>query len=91
MVSYQQKENDGHTYYNLKRSELVESIITAVRTEAEAFEIDTKLVNVKNALLTGDWKTAQTYLGLTVVEGAYTQALKDEYNLEIQDYIDANY
>jgi hypothetical protein len=91
MVSYEQKEKDGHTYYNLKRSELVESIITAVRTEAEAFEIDTKLKNVKDSLISGDWKTAQTYLELTVVEGAYTQALKDEYNLEIQDYIDANY
>jgi hypothetical protein len=91
MVSYEQKEKDGHTYYNLKRSELVESIITAVRTEAEAFEIDTKLKNVKESLLTGDWKTAKTYLGLTIVEGAYTQALKDEYSLEIQDYINANY
>jgi len=28
---------------------------------------------------------------LTVVQGAYTQALKDEYALEIQDYINANY
>ena len=91
MNNYDQKEKDGHNYYNLKRSELVESIITAVRTEAEAFEIDTKLVNVKNALLTGDWKTAQTYLGLTVVEGAYTQSLKDEFDTEIQDYINANY
>jgi hypothetical protein len=91
MVSYQQKEKDGHTYYNLKRSELVESIITAVRTEAEAFEIDQHLIRVKESLLTGDWKTAKTYLELTVVEGAYTQALKDEYSLEIQDYINANY
>ena len=91
MNNYEQKEKDGHNYYNLKRSELVESIITAVRTEAEAFEIDTKLVNVKNALLTGDWKTAKTYLGLTVVEGAYTQDLKDEFDTEIQDYINANY
>jgi hypothetical protein len=91
MNGYEKKQKDGHNYYNLKRSELVESIITAVRTEAEAFEIDTKLVNVKNALLTGDWKTAQTYLGLTVVEGAYTQSLKDEFDTEIQDYINANY
>ncbi len=91
MNGYEQKEKDGHNYYNLKRSELVQSIITAVRTEAEAFEIDIKLKDVKDSLITGDWKTAQTYLGLTVVEGAYTQALKDEYNLEIQDYIDANY
>jgi len=91
MNAYEHKEKDGHNYYNQKRSELVESIITAIRTEAEAFEIDTKLKNVKDALLTGDWKTAKTYLSLTVVEGAYTQALKDEYNLEIQEYIDANY
>jgi hypothetical protein len=91
MTAYEQKEKDGHTYYNQKRSELVESIITAVRTEAEAFEIDQHLIRVKESLLTGDWKTAKTYLSLTVVEGAYTQALKDEYTLEIQDYINANY
>ena len=91
MVSYEQKEKDGHNYYNQKRSELVESIITAVRTEAEAFQIDTKLKNVKDSLLTGDWKTAKTYLESTVVEGAYTQDLKDEYALEIQEYINANY
>ena len=91
MNAYEQKEKDGHSYYNLKRSQLVESIIEGVRTEVEAFEIDLKLKNVKDALLTGDWKTAKTYLSLTVVEGAYTQALKDEFALEIQEYIDANY
>ena len=51
----------------------------------------TKLKNVKESLLTGDWKTAKTYLSLTVVEGAYTQALKDEFDTEIQDYITNNY
>ena len=91
MNAYEQKEKDGHSYYNLKRSELVESIIEGVRTEAEAFEIDLKLKNVKDALLTGDWKTAKTYLSLTVVEGAYTQALKDEFDTEIQEYITNNY
>ena len=91
MHDYEKKEKDGHNYYNQKRSELVETIITEERTEADAFEIDTKLKNVKDALLTGDWKTAKTYLSLTVVEGAYTQALKDEYDLEIQEYINANY
>ena len=91
MTAYEQKEKDGNNYYNQKRSELVESIITAVRTEAEAFEIDQHLTSVKESLLTGDWKTAKTYLSLTIVEGAYTQALKDEFALEIQEYIDANY
>ena len=91
MNGYEKKEKDGHHFYNRKRSELVESIITEVRTEAEAFEIDQHLTKVKESLLSGDWKTAKTYLALTVVEGAYTQALKDEYDLEIQAYIDVNY
>jgi len=91
MASYVQKSSDGVVYYNQKRSELVESIMQGVRTSAEAFEIDQHLTNVKDSLLTGDWITAQTYLGLTVVEGAYTQVLKDEFNTEIQLYIDENY
>jgi len=91
MVGYETKEKDGHRYYNRKRSELVESIILAERTSAEAFEIDQHLIRVKESLLTGDWITAKTYLALTVVEGAYTQALKDEFNLEIQTYIDEKY
>jgi hypothetical protein len=91
MNGYEHKEKDGHNYYNFKRSQLVESIITAARTEEEAFEIDTKIVNVKNALLTGDWKTSKKYLEMTVVEGAYTQLLKDEFDLEITEYIDTHY
>ena len=91
MASYVQKSSDGVVYYNQKRSELVESIIQGIRTSAEAFEIDGKIKDVKDSLLTGDWITSQTYLGLTVVEGAYTQALKDEFNTEIQLYIDENY
>jgi len=91
MNGYEQKEKDGHNYYNKKRSQLVESIVNGERTSAEAFEIDVKIKNVKDSLLTGDWITAKTYLGLTVVEGAYTQALKDEFDTEIQDYINANY
>ncbi len=91
MASYVQKSSDGVVYYNQKRSELVESIIQGIRTSAEAFEIDGKIKDVKDSLLTGDWITAQTYLGLTVVEGAYTQALKDEFATEIQEYIDTNY
>jgi len=91
MTSYTQKSSDGVVYYNQKRSELVESIIEGVRTSAEAFEIDVKIKDVKDSLLTGDWITAQVYLSMTVVEGAYTQELKDEFNTEIQDYITNNY
>jgi hypothetical protein len=91
MTSYVQKSSDGVVYYNKKRSELVESIKQGVRTSAEAFEIDVKIKNVKDSLLTGDWITAQTYLSMTTVEGAYTQEIKDEFASEIQEYITNNY
>ena len=91
MNSYVQKSSDGVVYYNKKRSELVDSILKGLITSAEAFEIDVKIKNVKDSLLTGDWITAQTYLSMTIVEGAYTQAIKDEFATEIQEYITNNY
>jgi hypothetical protein len=91
MDGYEIKEKDGKNYYNLKRSELVEKINKAEITEADAFTIDTKLKNVKDSLRSGDWITAQTYLGGVVVEGPFTQSMKDEYNNEITDYINNNY
>ena len=91
MDGYEIKEKDGKNYYNLKRSELVEKINKAEITEADAFTIDTKLKNVKDSLRSGDWITAQTYLGGVTVEGPFTQSMKDEYNNEITDYINNNY
>ncbi len=91
MDGYEIKEKDGKKYYNQKRSELVDKINKAEITSTDAFTIDTKLKDVKDSLRSGDWITAQTYLTGVVVDGPFTQALKDEYNVEISDYITNNY
>jgi len=91
MDGYQRKAKDGSQYYNLKRSELVNDIHLGLITSEDAFIIDSKLKNVKDSLLTGDWITAQTYLSFTTVEGEYTQERKDAINAEIQEYINNNY
>ena len=91
MDGYEIKEKDGKRYYNRKRSELVEKISEATITSEEAFQIDTKLKNVKDSLRSGDWITANSYLSIEAVEGAFTQALKDEFALEIGEYITNNY
>ena len=91
MDGYEIKEKDGKRYYNRKRSELVEKISTAVITSEEAFQIDTKLKNVKDSLRSGDWITANSYLSIEAVEGAFTQSLKDEFAGEIGEYITNNY
>ena len=93
MDSYVTKEKDGKRYYNKKRSQMVARIQDPddTLTSEQAFQIDVKLQEVKNSLRTGDWITAKTYLGLTVVDAVYTQSIKDEYDAEIQDYINNNY
>jgi len=91
MNSYDVKEKDGHDYYNKKRSELVIKISTGVITSEEAFQIDTKLKNVKDSLRSGDWITANSYLSIEPVEGPFTQDFKDEFTAEITDYITNNY
>ena len=91
MDGYEIKEKDGKRYYNKKRSELVDKINKAEITSTDAFTTDTKLKDVKDSLRSGDWITAQTYLTSVVVEGPFTQALKDEYDVEITDYITNNY
>lgn len=91
MDGYEIKEKDGKRYYNQKRSELVEKISTAEITSADAFQIDTKLKNVKDSLRSGDWITANSYLSIEPVEGAFTQVLKDEFAVEIGEYITNNY
>ena len=91
MDGYEIKEKDGKRYYNKKRSELVAKIQSAEITSADAFIIDTKLKNVKDSLRSGDWITAKTYLDPITVDATFTQALKDEYDAEINDYITNNY
>ena len=89
--SYDYKELDGHAYYRKKRAQLVKDILLTNITEADADYIDVKLEKVSQKINTGDWKSAKKRLLETVVEGAYTQTMYDEYETEIDAYIAANY
>ena len=90
---YNKRVKDGQAYYRKKRAETVKKIddVNDPLTETDAFIIDQKVKDVKDSVLTGDWKTAKAHLDLTVTEGAYTQAVKDEYDTYIVNYIVANY
>lgn len=90
---YNKRIADGQAYYRKKRAETVKKIedIGDPLTETDAFIIDQKVKDVKDSVLTGDWKTAKAHLDSSVVEGAYTQAVKDDYDTYIIDYITNNY
>lgn len=89
--TYEKRIADGQDYYRVKRGQLVSRILSGEITSENAFIIDQKIKEVRNSLLFGDWKSAKYYLDLTIVEGEFTQVVKDEYSTEIQSYIDTNY
>lgn len=88
---YDNRVIDGVNYYRRKRAEMVEKIMDTILTSSEAFYVDKKIKEVKQAILTGDWMTAKQYLEETTVEGVYTQDIKDEFMQEIDAYIANNY
>ena len=57
----------------------------------EADYIDTKLERIQLKLSSGDWKSASKRLLEVVVEGALTQSIYDEYESEINNYINNHY
>lgn len=90
-ATYEYKILDGQAYYRKKRAELVKLIIIQSITEDDADYIDSKLERVQLKLSTGDWKSAKKRLLEVVVEGAFTQAMYNEYETEIDDYIANHY
>jgi len=89
--SYNQKIIDGTNYYRLKRASLVYDISSGTKTEQEVFEIDYKTKDMKQALISGDWKSAKWYLETIEVIGSFTQQVKDNFMVDINDYISNNY
>lgn len=88
---YLQRELDGRALYENIRAQLAEDFNSGLLTLSDAHFIETKLINAKSFLLTGDWATAQFELSLLVIEGAYTQELHDDINLNISNYMALNY
>ena len=88
---YLQRELDGRNLYENIRAQLAKDFNSGSLTLADAHFIETKLINAKSFLLTGDWATAQYELSLLVIEGAYTEELHDNINLSITNYMTLNY
>lgn len=89
--AYLQHENEGINYFRKKRAELVLLYKTGQLTEAEVYEIEEGLSVVKSLIMSGDWMSGLNSINTSVVNGAYTQELKDTIIQEITDYITNNY
>lgn len=89
--AYLQHENEGVNYFRKKRAELVLLYKTGQLTAAGVYEIEEGLSVVKSLIMSGDWMSGLNSVNTSVVNGAYTQELKDIIIQEITDYITNNY
>jgi hypothetical protein len=90
-IGYLSKREAGQIYDRKKAAQLVYSVLLGTVTSEEAFEIEEATEKAQNKLKDGHFKSALKYIEKSVVTGAYTQAVKDEYLLEINAYITALY
>ena len=88
---YNTREVDGQNYFNDFRANLMLDIINSVYSPQEIFVLENHLKNLIEELITGNWLTAQNTNLTLALEGIYTQIMKDEIQLYINDYITNNY
>lgn len=88
---YYSYEVDGKDYFRDIRAQLVLDYKSGSRSSADIFEIESILNLVISNLLLGDWLTASYHMSLITPAGALDQALYDEINDHITNYINENY
>ena len=91
LLKYAKAEIDGSAYYNKFRADLYLEIINGTRTAAEGFALESHLVELKAEIIGGNWLTAQNISQNLTLSGVYDQALKDEIQAEIDQYVTDNY
>ena len=88
---YNTRATDGQNYFNDFRADLMLDIINLVYTPEQVFVLENHLKNLIEELINGNWLTAQnTNLNLAL-DGIYTQAMKDQIQNHINDYVTNNY
>ena len=67
------------------------NVINGVYTDVEVFALENHIKNIYDELNNGFWLTAQNTNQNLILSGIYTQTLKDEIQLTLDNYISANY
>lgn len=88
---YKDRKKDGQAFYLKQLAELTEDLLAGNITKSELKQIEKKIFSAKINLNIGEWISAKDDIIDSIVEGAYTQAIKDDFLAGLQVYIVANY
>lgn len=88
---YNQRQQDGISYFDDYRANIMMDIIAGTYTETEVFNLETHIKNLQDEVILGNWLTAQNTNNNLALSGIYNQAMKDQIQSDIDDYVSNNY
>ena len=88
---YGQRIDDGKNWVLNFTADMYINILNAVYTELEVFALESHIKNIYDELNNGFWLTAQNTNTNLILSGIYTQQLKDEIQIILDEYIQNNY
>jgi hypothetical protein len=90
-AQYNEREFAGKDFYNGFRSQLYLLVVGGSITPTQAFVVESYLSNLKDALCSGNWLTAQYVCSVTPLSGIFDATLKSNILGGISNYIANNY
>ncbi|GEM_PF-2787025 len=83
-------ESNGQNYFNGFRSKMVYDFRHGTRTDIEIFNIEQKLQEVTNKLITGDWMSAKALLSQITPDTNVTIEMIDSLLADFTNYINTS-
>ena len=91
MRQYKYRINDGKEYVLGFTADRYVDILSGTHTESEVFALESHIKDLYLDLNNGWWLTAQNTSSNLSLSGIYDQAMKDEIQEVIDDYVTNNY
>ncbi len=91
LIQYKYRIRDGKEYVLDFTASTYINVLSGVYSEIEAFELETHIKDLSEQLNNGLWLTAQNTNANLSLSGIYTQELKDSIQVDLDEYVAANY
>lgn len=90
-IQYGYRISDGKNFVLDFTTEKYVDVLNGTYTEAEVFALENHIKDLYDQLNNGWWLTAQNTNSVLILDGIYNQAMKDNIQAVIDEYVTNNY
>ncbi len=88
---YYELQEDGEAYFHEFQAKMYINILDGVYTAEDVVALQSHLKQISDEIKEGSWLTAQISLPNIALSGIFDQAMKDEIQADIDQYVLDNY